>query len=113
MPVVFTDLAVRATIHLPKYLPKWVIAISRSEAEPDGNIKKPTLIIQQGGWCKAHFKTTDYKLKTLIGTNAVLWEFPVIGMSFISCNLSSCICTYGGRGRVASRIFRAGQNSWY
>ena len=24
------------------------------------------------GWCKAHFKTTDYKLKTLIGTDAIL-----------------------------------------
>ena len=41
MPVVFTDLPVRAGIHLPK--------------------------------------TTDYhyKLKILIGTDAILWEFPV------------------------------------
>ena len=75
MPVLFTDLAVRAGLHLPKYKTKynaWVIAISRSEpeAEPDVKLQKPTLITT--GWCKAHFKTTDYKLKTLIGTDAIL-----------------------------------------
>ena len=62
-----------AGVHLPKYKGKfnaWVIAISRSEDEPDGKLQKPTLITT--GWYKAHFKTTDYKLKTLIGTDAIL-----------------------------------------
>ena len=48
--VLFTTLAVRAGIHLPKYKGKynaWVVATSRSEpeAEPDGKLQKPTLII--------------------------------------------------------------------
>ena len=39
------DLAVRATIHIPKYKGKynaWVIAISQSEAEPDRKLQKPS-----------------------------------------------------------------------
>ena len=48
MPLVFTNLAVKAGIHLLKYN-IWVIAISRSEAEPDEILQKPTPITQQGG----------------------------------------------------------------
>ena len=41
MPALFTDLAIRAGIHFPNYKENhntWVIAISRSKAEPDGKI---------------------------------------------------------------------------
>ena len=72
MPVLFTGLGIRASIHFPKYKGKynaWVTAISRSEADPDGKLQKPTLI---AWWCKAHFKTTDCNLKTLIETGAIL-----------------------------------------
>ena len=76
MPVLFMDLAVRAGLYLPKYKGKynnaWVIAVSRYEAKPDGKLQKPTLITQQGAERKAHFKTTDYTLKTLIETDAIL-----------------------------------------
>ena len=74
-PALFTDLAVKAGIHLPKYKGKynaWVIAISRSEAETDRKLQMPTLIVITTWWCKAHFKTMDYKLKTLIGMDAIL-----------------------------------------
>ena len=70
------DLATRPGIHFAIYKGKynaWVVAIRRSEAEPDGKLRKPTLIvILITGWCKAHFKTTYYQLKTLIRTDAIL-----------------------------------------
>ena len=47
MPVLFTDLAIRAGIRFRKYKGKYnasVIAISQSEADPDGKLQKPTLI---------------------------------------------------------------------
>ena len=49
MPVLFTNLVLRAGIHFHngKYN-AWVIAISRSEAELDGTLQKPTLITQLG-----------------------------------------------------------------
>ena len=47
--VLFTNLALRAGIHFHngKYN-AWVIAISRSEAELDGTLQKPTMITQLG-----------------------------------------------------------------
>ena len=91
----------------------WMRAISRSDA--DGKWQKQTLItgFTLTGWCKDRVKTTYYKLKIVFVTDTILWEFPVNSTAFISCNLSSCICACGRRGRVASKIFRADQNSWY
>ena len=76
---------------------------------------KPTLITQQGGdCCKGHFQTTDCKLKTLIGKDAISWEFPVNNTAFISCNCQVVLVQVcGGRRRVASRIFRTDQTSSY
>ena len=56
-----------------------IIAISRSGAKPNGQLQKLTLITQQG---RGNFKTTDLTLKTLIGTDVILWEFPVNSTSF-------------------------------
>ena len=44
MPILFTDLAVRAGIHLPKYKGKHNVWIAISRSEPDRKLQKPTLI---------------------------------------------------------------------
>ena len=72
MSILFTDVIVRVGIHFPKHKGKcnaWVVAISQSEAEPDRKLQESTLIT---ACCIAHFKMTDYKLKTLIGMDAIL-----------------------------------------
>ena len=114
MPVLFMDLEG----HLPKYKGKynvWVIAISRSEAEPEGKLQKSTLITT------ANRQQCDVRL---ISRRWIILYFIYEHFSgrmqscenstaFILYNQSRCISACGGRRCVASRIFRTGQNSWY